>query len=165
MARRQPTAEQKQKAAERRERFRALAQTVSKMTDDERAALVMRAGAVLTCEGRALSGVNTVLLLMQRPGVSVVGGFWQWKRVGRRVVKGASGLSLWIPRMGKAEGSPAEGPADVAYCGEPIDSTEGQKKNPGRRFLVGTVFDVSQTEPDSGVDVGTECETGELVAV
>ncbi len=46
--RRQPTAEQKAKAAERRERFRALAAQVAAMTDDERMALVMKVGAIVT---------------------------------------------------------------------------------------------------------------------
>ncbi len=57
--RRQPTAEQKAKAAERRERCRALAAQVAALSEDERAALVMKVGAIVTCEGRALSPFNS----------------------------------------------------------------------------------------------------------
>ena len=97
MARRQPTAEQRAKAAERRERFAALAGQVARMTDDERAALVARVGAIVTCEGRALSAFNSCLVLTQLPTASMVGGFWQWKDKGRSVRKGAQGLMIWIP--------------------------------------------------------------------
>src|SRR5262245_12827130 len=112
MARRQPTAEQRQRAAERRERFRALAAQVAAMTDDERAALVMKVGAVVTCEGRALSVHNTCLVLNQLPTASMVGGFRQWKDHGRSVKKGEHGLMIWVP-TGKGEkgeeGPPPEG--------------------------------------------------------
>jgi hypothetical protein len=54
MARRQPTAEQKRKAAKRRERFTVLAKHVAAMGEDERAALVLRMGAIVTVVGRAL---------------------------------------------------------------------------------------------------------------
>jgi len=51
MARREATAEQKQAAADRRERFRALAKQVAELPEEARAALVDRCGAVVTCEG------------------------------------------------------------------------------------------------------------------
>lgn len=158
--RRQPTAEQKAKAAERREKFRELAKRVAGMSDDERAALVARCATVVTCEGRALSPVNSILLLSQRAGVSMVGGFWQWKKVGRRVRKGEAGLSLWIPAAGKG-GELIPGPtmSDAAAPGE----------TQRRRFIVGTVFDVSQTDPEPAPgtqqDDGADVEAGELAAV
>jgi hypothetical protein len=52
------------------------------MTDDERAALVAHVGAVVTCEGRALSVHNSCLVLTQFPTASMVGGFRQWKAHG-----------------------------------------------------------------------------------
>jgi hypothetical protein len=134
MARRQPTAEQRAKAAERRERFTALAGQVARMTDDERAALVARVGAIVTCEGRALSAFNSCLVLTQLPTASMVGGFWQWKDKGRSVRKGAHGLMIWIPTKGKDD---ADQPAE--------EETEGVAKRAG--FVMGTVFDVTQTEP------------------
>ena len=104
--RRQPTAEQKQKAAERRERFTALAKQVAAMSEDERTALVMKVGAIVTCEGRALSGSQ--LVPCSDPAcrrASMVGGFWQWQDKGRRVKKGEHGLMIWIPT---ARGEKAE---------------------------------------------------------
>jgi hypothetical protein len=92
--RRQPTAEQKQKAAERRERFTALAKQVASMSEDERSALVMKVGAIVTCEGRALSVHNSCLVLTQLPTASIVGGFWQWQDKGRKVRKGEHGLMI-----------------------------------------------------------------------
>ena len=81
MARREATAEQKLAAAERRERFRALAKQVAELPEEARTALVDRCGAVVTCEGRALSFVNTCLVLTQRPSASMVGGFAQWLKI------------------------------------------------------------------------------------
>jgi hypothetical protein len=51
--RREPTAEQKAKAQERREKFRTLVKQIAAMTDEEREAIVQRVGAVPTYEGQA----------------------------------------------------------------------------------------------------------------
>jgi hypothetical protein len=120
------TEEQKAKSSARRERFRVLVKQVAAMTDDQRQAIIQRAGAVVTCEGRALSPTNTMLCLMQFPGVSMVGGFKQWLRQGRCVAKGQHGISIWIPCAGKKS----------------EDSTEEGETY----FTSGTVFDISQTE-------------------
>lgn len=137
--RKQPTEEQKAKAAERRERFRELAKLVAGLAPEQREALAMRAG-IVTIEGRSLSPFNQCLLVNQFAGVSVVGGFQQWKRAGRSVKKGARGLSLWIP-TGRADKG-----ADLDAGGEV--SADGEGKSKGGAFIMGTVFDVSQTEPD-----------------
>jgi hypothetical protein len=136
MGRREPTAEQRARAAERRERFTALAGHVARMTDDERAALVARVGAIVTCEGRALSAFNSCLVLTQLPTASMVGGFWQWKDKGRSVQKGAQGLMIWIPTKGKDD---ADQPTE--------EETEGVAKRAG--FIMGTVFDITQTDPSN----------------
>jgi hypothetical protein len=143
MARRTPTDEQKRKAAERRERFRALAARVADMSEDERTALVMRAGAVVTCEGRALSPFNSCLLLTQLPTASMVGGFRQWLDKGRSVRKGEHGLMIWIP-TGRNEKGEEDAPPPA---GEGIDDAP---KRAG--FIMGTVFDVSQTDPSRNRD-------------
>src|SRR5882724_6263921 len=133
MARREVTAEQKQAAAERRERFRALAKQVAELPDSARTALVDRCGAVVTCEGRALSFVNTCLVLTQRPGASMVGGFAQWLKAGRSVRKGESGMGIWVP-IAKGKGEQSEPPGE-----EVAEGTDGGRP----RFLMGTVFDIS----------------------
>ena len=139
MAGRQPTPEQKQKAAERRERFRALAAQVAEMSEDERTALVMKVGAIVTCEGRALSAFNSCLVLSQLPTASMVGGFWQWKDKGRAVKKGAQGLMIWIPTHKGEKGEDTTPTPDAG---------EGEEKGKRSGFVMGTVFDVSQTEPE-----------------
>lgn len=126
-SRRQPTDEQKAKAAERREQFKRIAKAVSAMTDEQRRDLVDRCGAVVNCEARPLSLYNTCLLLTQNPTVSMVGGFRQWQSAGRQVRKGEHGLAIWIPTGIKQE---------------PEDGDEED----GVRFIMGTVFDVSQTD-------------------
>lgn len=154
---RAPTAEQKQKAAERRERFHALCKEVAELSEDARAALVMRAGGILTCEGRPLSTHNSCLILSQFGDASVVGGFWQWQRSGRRVRKGSTGLSLWIPTKGRGDGGVE--PVSHTQAAEltPTFEAEGDGetgKAKGRgRFIVGTVFDITQTEAMDGPEV------------
>src|SRR4051812_49985945 len=103
MRRHQPTAQQKAAAAERRTRFTELAKRVAALTDDERAALVARVGAVVTCEGRALSVHNSCLVLTQLPTASMVGGFRQWQAHGRSVRKGERGLCIWGPTSRKGD--------------------------------------------------------------
>ncbi len=143
MKRKQPTEEQRARAAARREAFRKLAADVSSMPDEQRAALVNRAGGIFTVEGRPLSVVNSCLVLAQCPSASMVGGFAQWLRAGRCVRKGESGLAIWIPTGGRSNNN---GPADVSSSGEPIAEAGDAKANPRTRFIMGTVFDVSQTD-------------------
>jgi antirestriction protein ArdC len=131
--RREPTAEQKVRAQERREKFRALVKQVAAMTDEEREAIVQRIGAVPTCEGRALSCVNTLLLIRQCPNVSMVGGFRQWIRQGRQVRKGERGHYIWIP---KHKGDDGEG--------ETVEAAADETDKPN--FVMGVVFDISQTD-------------------
>lgn len=108
------------------------------MTDEQRAALTNRVGAVLTCQGRALSLTNTLLLMLQRPNVSMVGGFRQWLAQGRAVAKGEHGSMIWFPR---GKGGTVDAAAEVV-AGREIDAGDA---NSDVRFMVGTVFDVSQT--------------------
>lgn len=128
---RQPTPEQKAKAEERRERLRQLWEKIGAMDEGQRAAFVERIGTVTTCEGHPLSVGNTILLAYQAAGVSVVGGFQQWKKAGRQVKKGQRALGIWIPKNSNAETEPA-----------PAMQTEKPMY-----FIFGSVFDISQTEP------------------
>lgn len=144
MARKAPTEEQKRKAAARREAFRALAKRISDLTEDERLALAARAG-IRTIEGRELSVYNQCLLLTQRGAVTVVGGFQQWKRAGRSVRKGETGLAIYVPTFGKKEGG--EESATAADDGQGEGEGEGGK----RGFIMGTVFDIAQTEAEGGM--------------
>lgn len=130
---REPTAEQKTKAAERKARFRTLVKQVAAMNDQERAQLTNRVGAVLTCQGHALSLTNTMLLILQCPGVSMVGGFRQWLKQSRCVKKGEHGSMIWIPIGSKAKEG-ADGQSEPTT--DEVDRAH---------FIIGTVFDIGQT--------------------
>lgn len=137
--RRQPTEEQKARAAERRSQFKALVKRVAAMSDEERRAFSERVGCMPTCEGRILSVHNTCLVLMQNPGASLVGGFRQWLAAGRVVRKGEHGLSIWIP---------CGAPKPVAGERPALDDESDDRTF----FVMGTVFDVSQTAPAAESD-------------
>ena len=105
--------------------------TLSKMSAKEREAMASSIPRVLTCEGRELSIYNQCMLIMQKPDVTIVGGFRQWLQHGRCVTKGEHGLAIWIPL-----GTPN------------LDTKEVQVDVEGRDsllFMLATVFDVSQT--------------------
>ena len=122
---RQLTPEQAQARDARREKFKQLVKQVAAMSDTERAALALNAGAVVTVEGKALSPINTMLCFMQLPNVSVVGGFRQWLKAGRCVRKGQHGATIWVPLGTKAE-----------------PTGDGDRQ----AFGTGTVFDIAQTD-------------------
>jgi len=130
--RQQPTEEQKATAKLKRERFRELCKKVKALTPDQRLDMFKRMGNTLTCEGRRLSDHNTILLCFQREAVTVVGGFQQWRKLGRTVKKGEHGLMIWIPSQKNA----------------PEGDTEVDTDSPN--FFTGTVFDISQTDELTG---------------
>lgn len=114
---------------ERKSKMRAIAAQISKMTPEQRAEFAARMPAIVTIEGRALSVFNCCLLATQCPTCTVVGGFRQWIKSGRAVRKGEHGYAIWVP-MG-----PRKQDGDAAT--DQSDET---------RFILGTVFDVSQTD-------------------
>ena len=133
--RKQLTAEQKAKAEERKARFKALWKQVGAMPELERIQLSNRLGLV-TCEGRGLSLTNQMLIALQRPGATVLGGFRQWLKQGRAVRKGEHGCMIWVPCGAKGGADAAASPEGTGEAAEGVDV----------RFIVGTVFDIGQTE-------------------
>lgn len=132
------TPEQQAARDARRAAFKQLWGKVAKMSDEQKQAMLSQVGAAyITCEGHALSLCNSMLIALQRPGASVLGGFRQWLKHGRAVRKGEHGAMIWVP-IGRKEG---EATATTESSTE--TSTEGDSR-PG--FIVGTVFDVNQTE-------------------
>jgi len=127
-----PTAAQQEKAEARKAAFKELCQRLAKMSEAEKAAFIEKCPIISTCEGRLLSGHNTMLIWAQLETATMVGGFHQWKAQGRAVKKGEHGLALWIPRAA----TKAEKEANPRLT----DSDEPQG------FFMGCVFDVSQTE-------------------
>lgn len=136
MARKALTAEQEAARAARRGKFKALWKQVAALGESERAALAAKYG-FRTVEGRELSMCNAMLIALQLPQASVLGGFRQWIKQGRAVRKGEHGAMIWCPTGARnADGSP-ESPAN----GNETPTTEAQDT----RFIIGTVFDISQT--------------------
>ena len=131
-----PTAEQSAAAATRRANFKALIKKVADMPETERLALT--SGLIVNVQGRQLSPKNMCFVALQLPGATVVTGFRQWLAAGRAVRKGEHGAMIWVPCFGKSEGAPMPAPE-----GESAPSSEGDE----RRFIIGTVFDISQTDP------------------
>jgi hypothetical protein len=122
--------EQKQRAAERRQKMRELAKRISSMSAEERAQLAAQF-PIATIEGKLLSPYNTAFIISQKPGATVVGGIRQWRAAGRYISGGKGcGLALWIPTGAKRNG---DAPEEVSEEGDTV------------RFLLGTVFDVSDT--------------------
>ncbi len=120
----------------RREAARELARKISQMSEEDKAAFIARFPAVVTVDGRALSGRNAMLVLMQCETATIVGGFRQWINAGRCVRKGEQGLWIWIPsQKGETEKSDAWLPGATG-AGEAATET---------RFFMAPVFDVSQT--------------------
>jgi len=125
------TPEQKARRGERKAQFKALWKRVADMPEAERLALSAKAG-IVTPDGHALSVRNQCLVAFQCPTATVVGGFRQWLKNGRQVRKGEHGAMIWVPI--KAKSDPSED-------GEADEPTAGATT----RFIIGTVFDISQT--------------------
>ena len=137
----QPNPAQKAAAEQRRSAMRRLAAELAAMTDEQRAALADRIGAVVTIEGHPLSIGNTMMLALQMPAATVVGGFRQWKRAGRQVRKGTHGAGIWVPLKGRKADEPD--PEDSQYD-DPAETVSTSRP----RFTIATVFDIAQTEPE-----------------
>ena|SRR2546427_257534 len=129
------TPEQQAKAQARREQFRKLAQQIAAMTDEQRSDMAARLSGAVTVEGHRLSIHNACLLACQCPDATMVGGFNQWKSHGRVVRKGQHGLMIWAPVHRSENGN---GTATAP------DASELDRERP--RFIMVTVFDVSQTD-------------------
>ena len=144
-----PTPEQQAKAKERRDKAREMAKRISKMSEEERRALVQ--DWPTTLEGHPLSTHNACMIAYQG-GATVIGGFRQWKKHGRFVKKGAVSKVIWVPIGTGKERSEETG--EVTETGERTG------------FVLASVFDISQTEEmrrddASGQPLYTPTETSE----
>lgn len=126
------TAEQIEKRDARRTQFRKLVKMVADLPELQRVQIANKFG-LRTVEGHELSLCNTMLVYMQNSGASMVGGFRQWIKSGRAVRKGEHGMMIWVPIGHKDE----TGTPNQEQDARDLDDT---------RFIIGTVFDVSQTD-------------------
>ena len=123
------TQDQKDAAKARRQNMQTLCRQLAAMSPEQRAEFTAKLPCIYTVEGKALSVHNTAMCYWQGfRGDGIVGGFQQWRRNGRYVRKGQHGFSIWIP-CAKGKNRDAE---DAEGTG-------------GTFFILGTVFDLSQT--------------------
>ena len=145
-----PTPAQQEAAKARRERFRAIVKQIAAMDAGQRAFLASK-GVLMTCEGHTLSLGNQLLLALQCPDATIVGGFRQWKNQGRSVKKDEHGHMIWVPIGTGEPDADTPQPSDI--------EGEGEAKPTRLRFIVGTMFDIAQTEPSQGDRLVSYTET------
>ena len=110
-------------------KMRQLAKRVEAIPEGDRESLAAKYGTV-TAEGHHLSAYNSVFLAMQagRPLLQV-GGFRQWKKVGRMVSKGQHAAGYMYVPMKRRNGDDQTGETEEKV-----------------RFRLVPVFDIAQTE-------------------
>ena len=85
---------------------------------------------------------NVLLIATQRPDATYVAGFQAWKKLGRFVRKGESGIAIVAPMVYRNNASQTR---------EHVASSSDQKTTDGdiRGFKVAHVFDISQTDGET----------------
>lgn len=86
---------------------------------------------------------NCMLIYMQQPDASLVAGFNKWKDMNRFVKKGAKGISILAPLVGKRKQGQSKADAVAAQASDNEGESTGKVLY---GFRVVYVFDVSQTE-------------------
>ena len=121
-----PTQEQIEAAKARRAALAAAVKQIAAMPESDRVAAFGNR-PLMTVEGHSLSVKNSCLALTQCPTATVLGGFVQWARAGRRVLKGSKAIGIFLP------------------CSAKVSEETGE---PGSTFFrVVSMFDIGQTEP------------------
>jgi antirestriction protein ArdC len=83
---------------------------------------------------------NQLLIQLQHPGATRVGGFRKWKEFERNVKKGEKGISILAPAVYKDDAKDGGGNVIIGSDGKP------EKTSRIGGFTTRSVFDVSQTE-------------------
>jgi len=117
----------------RRTKFRAMVKQIADMSAVQKAELSRQCGFRKLNGGGEFSLANSMLLALQCPHATILGGFREWLKHGRAVIKGQHGAMVWGPLM---HGAKTEVQADGA------ETKDGEKVG----FIPGTVFDISQTQ-------------------
>lgn len=76
-----------------KEERKELIERISKLSEEELQAIVSNE-VIITTDFHIISLKNTAIALAQRDKLSVLGGYSQWRSVGRQVKKGES--AVWI---------------------------------------------------------------------
>ena len=124
----------KQKAAEKREQVTKVhAATVERIQADTDYAAEF---AKFAAKFPGYSVKNQELIFAQMDSATVCAGFNKWKAEGRMVRKGEKGIKIFAPTTRKVKDAE----------GKPEKDKDGEDKKE-HRFVMVTVFDISQTEP------------------
>ena len=119
---------------DKKDRINLLRRRLANLTKPERENFFNR-GVITNIDGHVLSANNTLMIYLQCNGnhPSVVGGYHQWLKTGKHVIKGEHGYSILFP-VGNKD---SEGKIDEI-----------------QNFYTATVFDISQVE-DNGAEPQT----------
>jgi hypothetical protein len=100
------------------------------LSDEDRAQILARFAGY--------SARNAMLIAMQRPAATEVHGFVEWRKLGRQVRKGESGIAVLapIPPRGESTDEPAGS-----------DGEQGEATRSRMRFRLAYLFDIDQTDP------------------
>lgn len=73
---------------EKIEKLREMTAALAAMSIEDRTQLIdTKIGSLITCDGHALSVKNACLLIIQLKNATCVGGFKQWQKHNRKVMK------------------------------------------------------------------------------
>jgi antirestriction protein ArdC len=85
---------------------------------------------------------NQMLIAAQRPSATQVAGYRKWEELGRHVMKGEKGISIFAPKMVRITA--------LDGAGAPVKDAKGKLVRNSRcvGFTTATVFDAAQTDGD-----------------
>lgn len=102
-------------------------------TDEKAASSEIRRYLDFFANFHQYSFTNKMLVYIQRPDATKVASFKKWKEKNRQVVKGAKGITIFVPIFDKDK--------------NPLQNPEAEGKSRPMRFTTGNVFDISDTKP------------------
>ena len=110
---------------------------------------------IATTKGHFLSGINAFLVMYQCQANPIkVGGFKQWREIGRRVKKGAHGLAIYLPARPRKAKAVEANETEVLINDFAIVAPEPKKDSEKKphQFYLTMVFAWSDTEALDGME-------------
>jgi len=141
---------QKEKREELQKSITASIEQLATITDSASAEENFKGWLQLQSRFHKYSWGNTWLIHMQCPQATRVAGFGTWKKLKRFIKKGSKAIKIWCPRFGKKKVSV-------------LNPTTGKKETQDEKFIyfvVGNVFDVSQTDGEDLPTLGYRTAEG-----
>ncbi|MBW7932253.1 MAG: hypothetical protein H3C62_01310 [Gemmatimonadaceae bacterium] len=138
----QKSARQAQRRARTNEAAERLERSVQDMIAGEAFQAVLRFSRTL----HRYSMHNIMMIWSQRPDATHVAGFNAWRSLDRHVVKGAKAIKIWVPIKRRSKETPEDQMPDVSAGGAGAATVAAPAARPGVRFILGSVFDVKDTD-------------------